>query len=103
MSYVQRLLLRFAATFLIALVAIIFFVYLVWRWMEPLNDMQKWLTHRSSSLSLPRSSSGSGLLSPPFEVQALNDALRAHPDARRRALSGADGTEPGRRILRELN
>jgi signal transduction histidine kinase len=61
--------------------AALVFVLLVWRWMSPLERIRVWLEDSFSSRRLldtapPRSVAGSGLLSPPAEVQGLVEAFR---------------------------
>jgi C4-dicarboxylate-specific signal transduction histidine kinase len=60
------------------------FIFLQWRWMRPLDKMREWLSlsgHDSDAVLPtipPPSVRGSGMMSPPQEVQALVQALRFH-------------------------
>ncbi len=57
-----------------------FLVVLVWRWTNPLLGLRSWLVNDRDESFLtrapPRSVAGSGLLSPPLEVQSLVESFR---------------------------
>ena len=71
----------------LTLITMAAFVFLVWRWMSPLERMKDWLQHAGtqdlsdiSRTPPPPSAFGRGILSPPAEVQDLMGEMRLHVD-----------------------
>ncbi|NCN26554.1 HAMP domain-containing histidine kinase [bacterium] len=63
-------------TFALGLLTSLALLFLLWKWLTPLKHLEEWFRSKDFGKWAPPSARGTGLLSPPLEIQNLVDAVR---------------------------